>query len=67
MGDDERDLGIFRQVNRPIAFKPNDVLKQKAQEHNWLLVNEDTIIDKIKRLSFAKLENGKIHPTHPFF
>jgi len=53
MGDNERDTGILGRVGIPIAFEPNDILRQNAIENGWLLADRDTVMsivrEKIKR------------------
>ena len=50
MGDNERDLGLFASVHTPIAFRPNDALRQEAKDRGWLVVDENSVIEEIQKL-----------------
>lgn len=50
MGDNERDLGILKLVGIPVAFEPNDALKNVSRENNILVLDRDNIIETVTKL-----------------
>lgn len=44
MGDNERDAKVLGMVGNPIAFDPNEELKILAQNNNWKIADENTVL-----------------------
>jgi len=43
MGDNERDLKVLEMVGKPIAFNPNEKLRNVAKNNGWRITDENTI------------------------
>jgi len=48
MGDNERELGIFKKVGMPFALEPNEKLTNEAKRLNFTIANRNNILELVK-------------------
>ena len=50
VGDSENDIDMLELVEIPICFEPNENLKEVAEKNGWVIVDENTMLEKFEAL-----------------
>lgn len=50
MGDNERDLEILKLVGIPVAFEPNEALKNVSQDNNITVLDRNNVVETVTNI-----------------